>query len=72
MECGDVALAYCTLFQDYFCLEHFERLHQKGNRKNAKAYKVEICQWPGCKIAATHYLERIKFQVLTRTHRSIH
>ncbi len=43
VECGNVALSYCTMFEDYFCLPCFARLHQKGHRKSAKAYKLEVC-----------------------------
>jgi len=43
VECQNVALSYCTMFQDYFCLPCFARLHQRGHRKEAKAYKLEVC-----------------------------
>lgn len=44
VECDNVALSYCTMFGDYMCLACFARLHQKGSRRNAKAYKLEVCQ----------------------------
>ena len=43
VECGAVALSYCSMFEDYFCLACFAKLHQKGARKNAKAYKLDVC-----------------------------
>ncbi|CAD7954433.1 unnamed protein product [Amoebophrya sp. A25] len=43
VECDSVALSYCTMFEDYMCLACFARLHQKGHRKDAKAYKLEVC-----------------------------
>lgn len=50
VECGNVALSYCTMFEDFFCLPCFARLHQKGHRKDAKAYKLEVCS--SCKSRA--------------------
>jgi hypothetical protein len=43
IECGNVALSYCTMFEDFFCLPCFAKLHQKGARRNATAYKLDVC-----------------------------
>merc|ERR1739848_265333 len=51
VECGRLALSYCTMLQDFFCLRCFARLHQKGARRHARAYKLDVCSWCKCKAA---------------------
>ena len=43
VECGKLALTYSTIMDDCFCMPCCLKLHNKGNRKNARIIKLDIC-----------------------------